>query len=146
MSTYGWIVTHDYVTTNDGSNLPTRKGWTGPSDITPELEARLQRGEGFKWRCLYDGEPGDYDDEPHGAVAYKGRIVFADPEVTCEEYTPNSPERFRGPIAQINAEDWEAFGPLNDLAMPDAGAAHIEYRVTHHDADGSTTKRVWAEL
>lgn len=100
---YGWIVDVDHVTDAEDhvGGLPSRVGWTGPSDINPATDARLQAGEGVAFR-LYS------DDEAEGDnLDYEGRILI----------DPRMPEH-------CEAE----FAPLDDLGRPDCGSTTIKYK------------------
>lgn len=126
-ASYGWIVTVDQVTTDD-SDLPTRLGWTGPHNLDPELERRLQAGEGLTWRVRYDGT---YPDTDEDAVPYVGRIVFADPADEAFELKKFA-DFSRLVVSGLSNDEEADFGPLYDLGAPDVGASEIEYQA----ADG----------
>lgn len=114
---YGWIVDKDHLSAPDGQypdDTLDRKGVMGPRDIEPELQARLEAGEGAKWRC--------YDDD--GELYYSGRLVRTEGEdfdlVPCEGgRTPY--------CVRCDGEEHEWFGPLWDFALPDAGAVIIRF-------------------
>lgn len=112
---YGWLITKDRLADpgdEPGTSL-NAVGVKGPSDITPELEARLDAGEGLRFK-LYD------DDGEH---YYTGRLV-ADCELA--PVAVDSPH-FRRPICGGVMPE-EAFGPLWDFGSPNAGATEIRYR------------------
>lgn len=63
--TYAWVVDADLLYNDDPSIGRNEAGTFGPHDISPELQARLEAGEGERWVC--------YDDD--GIPYYRGRIV-----------------------------------------------------------------------
>lgn len=101
MSGYGWIITIDHAPM-EGAEEGTNcnaKGVTGPRDVDSGILARLQAGEGLKFQIQ--------DDD--GELYYSGRFIG-----------PGSDE---GNLAD------EAFGPLHDFGLPNAGATEIHYKV-----------------
>jgi hypothetical protein len=111
---YGWIITKDRLF-EDGGFDQSDVGVVGPSNIHPELEARLNKGEGIRFRMK--------DDD--GEVYYEGKIVFSEP-VEVTRYIPRDGIQFsRVPITDSVPE--EGFGPLNDFGMPNAGCTTIEF-------------------
>jgi hypothetical protein len=108
-ATYAWICTEDHITDPE-DDLPSRKGWEGPSTAPEYLLERLRKGEGHKWRC--------YDDD--GELYYAG--LFLDTE---DDTPPTKSDKYNC----ISNMTEEAFGPLWDFAQPDAGAVTIKYKV-----------------
>ncbi len=98
-STYAWRITAENVTQpEDEDGLPSRVGWEGPRNAPDELLERLRVGEGLRFRML--------DDDRN--IYYFGQ--FLDVEGN-----------------DCHSLGEEAFGPLEDLGTPDAGAVIIEY-------------------
>jgi hypothetical protein len=110
---YGWKITQDLIDTG-------AEGTVGPYDITPELQARLDRGEGVRFMM--------YDDD--GEHYYNGKLVLAD--ASLEVVTPKDYPDFRRPVASGPLPE-EAFGPLWDFGTPNAGATEIRYQGTGTD-------------
>jgi hypothetical protein len=99
MSDYAWIITKDLITNQgEADPLPTREGWVGPRDAPDALISKLQLGKGLKFRMR--------DDD--GILYYCGRFI---------DELGNDADNL----------DENAFGPLDDLGTPDAGAVSIEY-------------------
>ncbi len=101
---YAWRVDTDHQPdpTSPVGSYSNAGGVTGPGGAPADLLARLDNGEGRKWRI--------YDDD--GELYYSGRIVFADP----------AEEAGNG----ISLPE-EAFGPLWDFGQGNAGATEIRY-------------------
>ena len=115
---YGWVITKDTLAEN--GTFQSAVGVKGPYGLRPELEARLDKGEGIRFRMK--------DDD--GEVYYEGRIVFSDTsQEVVTRYTPSagSPLMKRGITDSLPEE---GFGPLNDFGMPDSGCTEIEYWAT----------------
>lgn len=94
MSSYAWKITRDHLAQGDDDEA----GTYGPSTISDEQVAQLDRGEGLTFRMR--------DDD--GELYYTGRIVgVGDDPASLDE---------------------EAFSPLVDFGTPNAGAVTIEYR------------------
>lgn len=53
MSDYGWLITRDFYAQRTGDQSSV--GTIGPSSISKDVEERLKKGEGVKFR-LYDGD------------------------------------------------------------------------------------------
>jgi hypothetical protein len=66
-STYGWIITRDFLAEGDADtlNINGDVGITGPRDISPSMTLRLHHGHGRKFRM--------YDED--GELYYEGRIL-----------------------------------------------------------------------
>lgn len=112
--TYGWVIDTDLLadpTDEPGTNL-NAVGVKGPSGIDPALEARLDAGEGHRFRI--------YDDD--GELYYEGRFVSTE---EVEPVAVRSPH-FRLPICGGTMPE-TAFGPLHDFGSPNAGATDIRY-------------------
>lgn len=99
---YAWKVDTDHMPdpTCPPGSYSNAGGVTGPGDAPADLLARLDKGEGRKWKI--------YDDD--GELYYSGRIVFEDP---AEEVGNDIPDL--------------AFRPLWDFAAGNAGATEIRY-------------------
>lgn len=109
-ASYGWIIDTDHLVTSGVTDASeSRVGTFGPSGIHPRIEATLT-GKG-------DLDP----PPPESADAWASLLVQVrrwrcmddDGELYYEG-------RFIGPESRI-------FAPLEDFAMPDAGATTIEY-------------------
>lgn len=114
-ASYGWKIDTDLLADpgdEPGTNL-NAVGVKGPSNIDPALEAKLDAGEGFRFRI--------YDDD--GELYYEGRFV------TTDEMEPKAvrSEHFRLPICGGVVPE-SAFGPLHDFGSPNAGATEIRYQ------------------
>lgn len=74
---YGWIIDTDHLYNPERpSTDKDDAGRMGPSNITPDVQARLKAGEGRKFR-MYDSDQ---------ELTYSGRILTpADPEGGGEE-------------------------------------------------------------
>jgi hypothetical protein len=107
---YGWVITKDVLFEGGGFER-SDVGVVGPRDVHPEIEARLSKGEGLKFRMK--------DDD--GEVYYEGRIVFAEPVEVKRYESPYWKKGITGSVPE------EGFGPLNDFGMPTAGCTAIEY-------------------
>lgn len=114
---YAWVIDKDYQP-DPGAPLGTNSnaaGITGPSDAPEELLARLQAGEGYRFRMCCDEEPPE-------DKAYDGRILFT------EDPGPVGMRECEG--LSVPALAWgpaEAFMPLQDFGTPNAGAVTIYY-------------------
>lgn len=109
---YGWIITKDVIC--EGEAVGTK----GPRAITPDLEHRLDSGEGVRFRMT--------DDD--GEMCYYGRLVF-------EDQSDEVVEHRQFPECQVlvcSSLPEEAFGPLWDFGEPNVGATSIEFA----DSDG----------
>lgn len=140
-STYAWIITH--VNVNDlGEDCADEKGTMGPRRATPEMQARLQAGEGHTFRLL--------DDD--GIWYYRGRIIFS------VDGGPAQVKSFNGRYADWvvcgglqkddDADGNDEFGPLDDFGTPNAGATEIQYRAKVQDPEGDEGDMiaVWATI
>lgn len=110
---YGWVITADHLAepgAEPGSWAENAATVMGPRAISPTLADRLRAGEGRTFRL--------YDDD--GELYYSGRIVFVDR--SAENGDPNAVS-----VLSSSLPD-EAFGPLYDFGMPNAGAVEIRYR------------------
>ena len=67
---HGWVIDTDHI---DGADV----GRQGPRDMTPEVLARLEAGEGLTWRA--------YDDD--GEHYYTGRLIVSGEDADEDEMT-----------------------------------------------------------
>ncbi|TKK84627.1 hypothetical protein FDA94_28780 [Herbidospora galbida] len=96
---YGWVITEDLITNGEYN------GVMGPRTMDPELEARLEAGEGTEFRLLDD-------DGEHYAT---GRIIGpADPDwgKKAKEY---------------EMVEWE-FAPLHEFGARNWGCTDVQYK------------------
>lgn len=98
MSGYGWIVTHENVSLDGGTDWQqigvyeiglyespeaaaadgvVPRSVYGPSTLTDEMRQRLDNGEGLSFTMHYDG-----DEAEHLPMSLKGRGIY------CEGYEP----------------------------------------------------------
>jgi len=106
---YAWICTKDKLTSKEDheshaasggkSGLRSRVGWIGPRTAPDALVTRLKAGEGIKWRCRDD------DDN----IYYYG-LLLQD-----------------GATGLDDMDEHALSAPLDNFAMPDAGAVKIEH-------------------
>ncbi len=75
MSTYAWVITKDNIT-EPGDALPSRVGWAGPHDATPEQVEKAKRGRAFR---MLDDDGIDY---------YHGRIWTEDEPGSEADFGP----------------------------------------------------------
>lgn len=106
MSPYGWVITIDKISGEEGETFTTPGekndvGVMGPRDIPEAMAAALQAGEGLSFRML--------DDD--GIVYYHGRYLK-------DGDTP-------GDLSE------DAFGPLDDYGTIHAGCVVIQYYRDH---------------
>lgn len=125
-ATYGWVITH--VNTKDlGDDMADEVGTIGPRDISDENLDMLKAGHGITFRMT--------DDD--GIWYYRGRlIVDSDEYPALSDYS--EPERDYY-IASAPWDEEEAFGPLHDFGMPNAGAVNLFYRLKNAEGEA-----VWA--
>jgi hypothetical protein len=110
--TYAWVIDTDHLDGDESADA----GTSGPRDAPSVLLARLANGDGRRFRT--------YDDD--GELYYSGRFLAAD------DPSPVVPGKER-PVNDLLGED--AFGPLDDFAMPNAGAVRIDYLSTRGSWD-----------
>jgi hypothetical protein len=77
VSTYGWTIDKDHLIDQFPDIGKDEAGIRGPRDITPEIEAKLDAGEGHVFRM--------YDDD--GELYYTGRLV-GDKDDEIEGFAP----------------------------------------------------------
>jgi len=94
----GWIITRDLI--SDKGEKVT--GLMGPRNITDATQARLNDGEGEKFRMLDD------DSIPY----YHGRYLEDDSEQEDGIFAPGTDE----------------FQPLDNYGAPNAGCTMVEYK------------------
>jgi hypothetical protein len=102
-STYGWIITRDYLDEEDPVDyLPSRVGTEGPRD--------------FDWVDPVWGDATEfrmYDDD--GVLYFEGMLLLDDNRTDVWN----------------EAEEEEAFGPLYDFGQPDSGCTEIRYKLNN---------------
>ncbi len=99
---HGWIVTKDCV--EGAGGVVTRVGLLGPQGMSRDVSERLEAGHGVDWRA------GDED----GNWYYYGRVLEMQDDNAMSVGWDMTEEAF--------------CAPLDDFAMPDAGAVVIEHR------------------
>jgi hypothetical protein len=70
-ASYGWIIDKDHLHDPKSPSSDNEAGTTGPGSIAPDVEKRLQAGEGREWH-MYDADQ---------ELMYSGRLL-----------TPNDPD------------------------------------------------------
>jgi hypothetical protein len=105
MTTYAWIIDTEYID-DSGDTLPLGKGQpfnvAGPSDANEVQLAHLRKGGGSAFRM--------YDDD--GQLNLSGRIIVEDGGFVIKPW---------------DADEFAAFGPLNDYGMGGYGCTELRY-------------------
>jgi len=100
LAQYAWKITKELLVEGDDIFEGKEVGRAGPRDASDDLLARIDKGEGARWRML--------DDDGNAYV--EGRIIYADD--ASDDSGPGSEDDF---------------APLNDYGMGGLGCTAIQY-------------------